>query len=69
MASEKRRTSNSPVLYVHRFPGQLAEALLFTKTWIETILRFQMSTSPPTSASPTECPRGRKGERRFLKRL
>ena len=38
-------TSNSPVIYVHRFPGQRSEAVLFTDMWIETILCFQIPSS------------------------
>lgn len=38
-------TRNSPVISLHRFPGQLSEALLFTDTWIETLLCFQVPDS------------------------
>ena len=31
-------TRNSPVISLHRFPGQLSEALLFTDTCIWTLL-------------------------------
>ncbi len=35
-------TYNSPVISIHRFPDQLAEAVLFTDTRIETVLCFQI---------------------------